>query len=131
MGERQSDSGSRSQLVEHVRFFAELGVKGLNQSEILVSSDISSDTEQVLQNSPTTITLSGRGVMSTKSLQSIRNELGECTRCKLHELGRQQIVFGVGGRQQSQAGSHEDTLSEQQGLHGFGGRLVFVDEISD
>ena len=96
MGERQSDSGSRSQLVEHVRFFAELGVKGLNQSEILVPLGVSSNTEQVPQSSPTTIALSGRGVGSTKSLQSIRNELGECTRCKLHELGRQQIVFGVG-----------------------------------
>ena len=96
MGEHQSDSGSRGQLIEHIRFFAELGVKGLNRSEILVSSNIPPNTTQISRSSPTAITLSGRGAVSTKSLQAIRNELGECTRCKLHELGRQQIVFGVG-----------------------------------
>ena len=29
-------------------------------------------------------------------LPSIRADLGDCTRCKLHRLGRKQIVFGVG-----------------------------------
>jgi uracil-DNA glycosylase len=29
-------------------------------------------------------------------LTEIRTDLGDCTRCKLHKLGRQQIVFGVG-----------------------------------
>jgi DNA polymerase len=29
-------------------------------------------------------------------LAIIRADIGECTRCKLHTLGRQQIVFGVG-----------------------------------
>ena len=31
-----------------------------------------------------------------EALRSIREELGDCTRCKLHGLGRRQIVFGVG-----------------------------------
>ncbi|HET9407602.1 MAG TPA: uracil-DNA glycosylase [Candidatus Sulfotelmatobacter sp.] len=30
------------------------------------------------------------------ALQLIREDLGDCTRCKLHKLGRKQIVFGVG-----------------------------------
>ena len=30
------------------------------------------------------------------TLQEIREDLGDCTRCKLHTLGRKQIVFGVG-----------------------------------
>ena len=30
------------------------------------------------------------------ALQLIREDLGDCTRCKLHQLGRKQIVFGVG-----------------------------------
>ncbi len=29
-------------------------------------------------------------------LRLIRQDLGDCTRCKLHQLGRKQIVFGVG-----------------------------------
>ena len=31
-----------------------------------------------------------------ETLESIRLHLGDCTRCKLHRLGRRQIVFGVG-----------------------------------
>jgi uracil-DNA glycosylase family 4 len=30
------------------------------------------------------------------ALKIIREDLGECTRCKLHKQGRKQIVFGVG-----------------------------------
>src|ERR1700704_1828664 len=30
------------------------------------------------------------------ALKLIREDLGECTRCKLHKQGRKQIVFGVG-----------------------------------
>ncbi len=30
------------------------------------------------------------------ALKVIREDLGDCTRCKLHQLGRKQIVFGVG-----------------------------------
>lgn len=33
---------------------------------------------------------------AAEALQAIREDLGECTRCKLHGLGRTQIVFGVG-----------------------------------
>ncbi|MGE3405051.1 MAG: uracil-DNA glycosylase family protein, partial [Vicinamibacterales bacterium] len=29
-------------------------------------------------------------------LRVIRSDIGDCTRCKLHTLGRKQIVFGVG-----------------------------------
>jgi uracil-DNA glycosylase family 4 len=31
-----------------------------------------------------------------KALRMIREDLGDCTRCKLHKQGRKQIVFGVG-----------------------------------
>ena len=30
------------------------------------------------------------------ALKGIREDIGDCTRCKLHEQGRKQIVFGVG-----------------------------------
>jgi len=33
---------------------------------------------------------------SDEALTAIRSDLGDCTRCKLHTLGRTQIVFGVG-----------------------------------
>jgi DNA polymerase len=31
-----------------------------------------------------------------EALVAIRGDIGDCTRCKLHGLGRRQIVFGVG-----------------------------------
>jgi DNA polymerase len=33
------------------------------------------------------------------ALTAIRHDIGECTRCKLHTLGRRQVVFGVGNPQ--------------------------------
>jgi uracil-DNA glycosylase len=33
---------------------------------------------------------------SVETLSAIREDIGDCTRCKLHGLGRQQIVYGVG-----------------------------------
>ena len=33
---------------------------------------------------------------AAEALKAIRDDLGDCTRCKLHALGRRQIVFGVG-----------------------------------
>jgi DNA polymerase len=33
---------------------------------------------------------------AAEALAAIRGDIGDCTRCKLHTLGRQQIVFGVG-----------------------------------
>ncbi len=32
----------------------------------------------------------------TSALRLIRSDLGDCTRCRLHQQGRKQIVFGVG-----------------------------------
>ncbi len=33
---------------------------------------------------------------AAEALATIRTDIGDCTRCKLHALGRTQIVFGVG-----------------------------------
>jgi len=35
---------------------------------------------------------------SEAALHLIREDLGDCTRCRLHKQGRKQIVFGVGTR---------------------------------
>ena len=41
----------------------------------------------------------GRRAASGETLELVREDLGDCTRCKLHRLGRTQIVFGVGNPQ--------------------------------
>jgi uracil-DNA glycosylase family 4 len=35
-------------------------------------------------------------IIESWTLQEIREDIGDCTRCKLHTLGRRQIVFGTG-----------------------------------
>ena len=37
-----------------------------------------------------------KGADPIEALKIIREDLGDCTRCKLHKQGRKQIVFGVG-----------------------------------
>jgi DNA polymerase len=63
---------------EHLHFYEELGVDGFSKDP----------------------RWRARGVTVHKSahdlLVDIRNDIGDCTRCKLHKLGRTQIVFGVG-----------------------------------
>jgi len=52
------------------------------------------------------------------NLDALRAEIGPCTRCKLHTLGRSQVVFGVGNPNASlmfvgeAPGADEDRLGE-------------------
>jgi DNA polymerase len=45
---------------------------------------------------PRTANRDERTVRRVLSLTEIREDIGDCTRCKLHTQGRKQIVFGVG-----------------------------------
>src|SRR5207249_2283060 len=86
----------RDQLAEHLRFAAELGVRGvsrdaawleLRDQELPAAPDASADPVSA----PTVLYAS-----AVDALTAVRADLGDCTRCKLHTLGRKQIVFGVG-----------------------------------
>jgi DNA polymerase len=81
------------QAAEHLRFFQELGVTGISrdsrwrerQRELpVVQSEAASATVAVAQ------------PLRIFTLREIREDIGECTRCKLHTLGRSQVVFGAG-----------------------------------
>ena len=73
-----------SQLAEHLRFYGELGVTGISKDPAWRKRDSTGDT--AVAETPA----------RTWTLQEIREDIGDCTRCKLHTLGRKQIVFGVG-----------------------------------
>ena len=83
------------QLEAHLEFFGELGVEGVRRDAQWRSrtSDRTSviETIEPVQPQPAVL-FSSPG----EALVAIRQDLGECTRCKLHGLGRGQIVFGVG-----------------------------------
>jgi uracil-DNA glycosylase family 4 len=109
---------SREQLEGHLEFFLELGVEGVSRDEVWRGKAVR-DTLPVSSSgvSPDASGASGVGVFhelaprvapmaSNKSkapagtpaeaLVAVRADIGECTRCKLHGLGRTQIVFGIG-----------------------------------
>ena len=111
----------RDQLAEHLKFAAELGVTGVSRDAAWRTRAHSTDAAGPTHGSaPTT---GGRNGLTptagvddvgadlrvrpteptatffknpAEALAAIRTDIGDCTRCKLHTLGRTQIVFGAG-----------------------------------
>lgn len=97
---------SKDQLVEHLIFASELGVRGVSRDpewrrRTAPSTSVETAPPQavVLQAvvPPAAATAPLIVVKNPESLDAIRLDIGaDCSRCKLHTLGRKQIVFGVG-----------------------------------
>jgi uracil-DNA glycosylase family 4 len=102
----------RDQLAEHLKFAAELGVAGVSRDPLwrtraespasgpnsLSPSPLDwarGDPEAALEGSKDehAVTFSKS---PAEALAAVRLDIGDCTRCKLHTLGRTRIVFGVG-----------------------------------
>ena len=95
----------KHQLAEHLRFYQELGVTGLSRDQAWrrrasaaavarepeSAANVAAQDESAIPAVPVSIARS-----PAEALAAIREDLGECTRCKLHAQGRKQIVFGVG-----------------------------------
>ena len=75
-----------NELSEHLRFYQELGVAGVSRDPKWRTRGGATSYSQVMQ-----IARNAKEVLA-----ATRAEIGDCTRCKLHTLGRRQIVFGVG-----------------------------------
>ena len=97
----------QDQLSEHLRFFSELGVTGFNRDRAMwraregnEGDAIGDDHEDHVVARPEPAEAEAVPVQIARSarevLAAIREDLGDCTRCKLHSQGRKQIVFGVG-----------------------------------
>jgi uracil-DNA glycosylase family 4 len=113
----------RDQLIEHLAFAQELGVTGVSRDpawrirqEPLVLRQAQDEREAAPlrpgeaqgepEVTPLILSLSKDELSVTQpvtlsrnaqeALAAVRADIGDCTRCKLHALGRNQIVFGVG-----------------------------------
>ena len=92
-----------SQLAEHLRFLQELGVAGVScdpKWRVRQGPDDASPVP-VTGRPPPADAQDAVAVLQiartpAEALAATRAEIGDCTRCKLHTLGRKQIVFGVG-----------------------------------
>ncbi len=93
----------RQQLADHLAYFAELGVDGLGRDpqwsrpadfdEAKASYHIIEASSHSMEGSSHAVTVHRS---AADALAALRDEIGDCTRCKLHRLGRSQVVFGVG-----------------------------------
>ena len=86
----------REQLTEHLRFFEELGVDGVSRDpnwrrRAAVTADLALSTPS----GDAAAAPSADRDTGAETLDEVRSDLGECTRCKLHS-GRTTLVFGVG-----------------------------------
>jgi DNA polymerase len=92
----------RDQAREHLRFAAELGVAGVSRDPAW-RSRAEGGSGHRLRGQEGQEGQEGTSAPLFKSqpeaLAAIRSDIGDCTRCKLHTLGRRQIVFGVGNPQ--------------------------------
>jgi DNA polymerase len=86
------------QVAEHLRFFQELGVAGISRdpSWSRRGNERAATPNLQLPTPNTKLTEEVPDQTRVFTLREIREDLGDCTRCKLHTLGRRQIVFGVG-----------------------------------
>jgi uracil-DNA glycosylase len=105
-----SDPEIRQQLAEHLRMYREMGVTGFTRdaawraredtgaaaAQAAGEPDVSDAVPLPARGEATRAPASTSETPRGETLPMVREEIGDCTRCKLHKLGRGQIVYGVG-----------------------------------
>jgi uracil-DNA glycosylase family 4 len=108
------DPDLRRALTERIRYYNELGIYDFYRRESadvapeVVAPDLNSRDEMPAKKSAVALKRPNESIDvlianseqdvadPIAALKLIREDLGDCTRCKLHQQGRKQIVFGVG-----------------------------------
>jgi len=98
----------RAQIGEHLKFFGELGIGGISkdkdwrhrQAALGIRHSAPGVEAERPETEPSGIdrvpSAECRVPDPASELSALRTHIGPCTRCKLHALGRKQVVFGVG-----------------------------------
>jgi DNA polymerase len=92
---------SRQAIIDHLKVYAELGVEGVSRDPVWRERG---GTRPVAGRPGPGAAESQDGASKPEapcedpaaSLLALRTYIGDCTRCKLHTMGRRQVVFGVG-----------------------------------
>jgi uracil-DNA glycosylase family 4 len=79
---------TRDDLVGHLSYFRDLGVQGVSRDPAW--------RDRSTNGTPAPADTQAPAVDPGAGLSALREFIGDCTRCKLHTLGRRQVVFGVG-----------------------------------
>jgi DNA polymerase len=92
-------SDLRQQAAEHLRFYADLGVTGVSSDPRWrrLATPAGEPMSSTLDPRPSNLDVVPLARSAAEVLAAVKSEIGPaCTRCKLHALGRQRVVFGVG-----------------------------------
>lgn len=96
-------SDVRDALRAHLEFYRDLGVDGISgdprwtaRADSLPERLPNTLPNTLPERLPNALRESVQELPAGTTLVTIRDDLGDCTRCKLHALGRHQIVYGVG-----------------------------------
>ncbi len=104
---RTLDPNLRRSIADRVRYYKELGIYDFYRQPVAADLDVG---EASVARTPSSAAVAIREEQnlsaipnlespladSASALRLIREDLGDCTRCRLHKQGRKQIVFGVG-----------------------------------
>jgi uracil-DNA glycosylase family 4 len=95
------DAQLRRSLADRIRYYNDLGIYDFYRRgvEPMSSSEAASVLlEERTNTSEASVSISDveRQSYPVSALRLIREDIGDCTRCRLHKQGRKQIVFGVG-----------------------------------
>jgi DNA polymerase len=103
---RALDPERRAAIAAHLRFYRDLGVYDfyrravpLDADEAGLAGDAAREAAGAFDRGSTAECepmKTGAVLDKPAALMAVRQELGDCKRCPLHQLGRKQIVFGVG-----------------------------------
>ena len=99
---RALDPQTKTEVAARLAYYREMGIYGLYRRPV-PDDDIIAATEEpslpkkkeMPATSDTLLTVLPT-LSKPEGLKAIREDIGDCTRCVLHEQGRKQIVFGVG-----------------------------------
>jgi len=91
-------------LIERLTFYRELGIYDLYRRPVTLIEDeskqemarVKSPPPVSAPSDPSPPTILDEPQDRDAAMVAIREDLGDCTRCRLHKQGRKQIVFGVG-----------------------------------
>jgi DNA polymerase len=86
----------RQDLARHLAFYAELGVAGVSRDPAWRAREDSGAPASISTLAAPVPSAQAPVPDPARALQDLRDHIGPCTRCKLHTLGRKQVVFGVG-----------------------------------
>jgi uracil-DNA glycosylase family 4 len=101
---KQLDAETRRKIAERIRYHREMGIHDFYKREVAVetqhaaSLQADDDSNDVPQAAIAHAAGAALGAHADRiaQLRAIREDIGDCTRCALHKLGRTKIVFGVG-----------------------------------